>query len=132
MQKFKKTLEAKESPAERAFVTHWLRHSVLDGEVIPMYREHRFSAFRDWRFDFAWPDQRVAVEIEGGVWMKNGGHTSGKGYQKDCEKYNAAIEQGWYVLRFTPQMVERDPIETIKQIERVIRSRQHEKPGRAS
>ena len=62
-------------------------------------REYRFTD-RRWRFDFAWPDRLLAVEIEGGVWT-NGRHSRGAGFISDCEKYNAAALQGWMVLRFT-------------------------------
>src|SRR5690606_39740371 len=30
-------------------------------------REYRFHPERRWRFDFAWPDLRVAAEVEGGI-----------------------------------------------------------------
>lgn len=63
-------------------------------------REYRFAPPRMWRIDFAWPAQKVAVEIEGGVWT-NGRHTRGSGFVADCEKYNAATLAGWKVLRFT-------------------------------
>ena len=33
----------------------------------PPVAEHRFHETRRWRFDFAWPDHRVALEIAGGV-----------------------------------------------------------------
>ena len=46
----------------------------------------------------------VAVEVEGGVWT-GGRHTRGKGFEADCEKYNAATERGWRVLRVTPKMI---------------------------
>ena len=60
---------------------------------------------RDWRFDFAWPDRGLAVEVEGGTWS-GGRHTRGGGFEGDCEKYNAAALLGWKVLRFTGGMVE--------------------------
>lgn len=123
MKRFKKTLEAKESEAERAFLTRWLQLNTMFDDEVPMYREYKFTPARNWRFDFCWPEQRVAVEIEGGVYMRVSGHTSAAGYQKDCAKYNAAIEAGWVVLRYTPQMVERYPEACIRQIEAVIRSR---------
>jgi hypothetical protein len=31
-------------------------------------REYRFDAKRRWRFDFCWPEQRLASEVEGGTW----------------------------------------------------------------
>lgn len=63
-------------------------------------REYRFDAVRHWRFDFAWPDIKLAVEVEGGTWNA-GRHTRGLGYEADLEKYNAAALSGWRVLRFS-------------------------------
>lgn len=68
-------------------------------------REHRFDPVRLWRFDFAWPDEKLAIECEGAVWA-NGRHTRGSGYIKDLEKYNEATLQGWRVLRFTAEMID--------------------------
>ncbi len=64
--------------------------------------EHRFHPTRRWRFDYAWPDHRVALEVEGGIWS-GGRHTRGAGYLGDLEKYNAATLLGWRVLRTTPR-----------------------------
>lgn len=63
-------------------------------------REYEFARPRRWRFDVAWPEQKVAIEIEGGSWIR-GRHTRGKGYSDDCEKYNEAAFKGWAVFRFT-------------------------------
>lgn len=63
-------------------------------------REHRFHHTRRWRFDFAWPERMLALEVEGGIWGV-GRHTSGAGFEKDCEKYNTATVHGWRVLRVT-------------------------------
>lgn len=63
--------------------------------------EHRFAPPRRWRFDWAWPDIRLALEVEGGVWT-GGRHTRGAGFVKDMEKYNAATIAGWRVVRCTP------------------------------
>ncbi len=61
--------------------------------------EHRFCE-RKWRFDFAFIEEKIAIEVEGGIWKgAAGGHTSGAGYTKDCEKYNTALVLGWKVLR---------------------------------
>jgi very-short-patch-repair endonuclease len=62
-------------------------------------REFEFCPGRKWRFDFAWPKIRLAVEIEGGV------HRIKDRYQRDVEKYNTATLMEWRILRFTPQMV---------------------------
>lgn len=65
--------------------------------------EHRFCK-RRWRFDLAWVDRKLAVEIEGGVYS-HGRHTRGKGFTRDCAKYNEAVILGWRVLRVTTGMV---------------------------
>lgn len=67
-------------------------------------REYAFAKPRRYRFDFAFPAQKVAVEVEGGRWV-GGRHTSPVGFAKDCEKYNTAAVLGWCVLRVTPEMV---------------------------
>ena len=63
-------------------------------------REHRFAPPRRFRFDWALPSHRVAVEWEG-IFAGKSRHTTLKGYSKDAEKYNAAAILGWIVLRFT-------------------------------
>jgi hypothetical protein len=68
-------------------------------------REFRFAPPRLFRFDFAWPDRGLAVEIEGGVFIR-GGHSRGVDFTDDCEKYNIAALRGWVVLRFTVKMFE--------------------------
>lgn len=76
----------------------------LDAYKMKYEQEHRFHPKRRWRFDFAFPDRKLAVEIEGGIYSK-GRHTRPIGYIKDMEKYNAASVLGWTLLRFTPQQV---------------------------
>lgn len=61
--------------------------------------EHRFHPSRRWRFDWAWPERKIAVEIDGGIWIQ-GRHNRASGYLADLEKLNAAAEMGWRVLRF--------------------------------
>lgn len=69
--------------------------------------EHRFHATRAWRFDFAWPERRLALEVEGGVGSRfaTGRHTRGAGFTADAEKYNEAAIAGWRVLRVTGEQV---------------------------
>lgn len=66
--------------------------------------EHRFHPVRKWRFDYAWPDRKIALEVEGGMWS-GGRHNHASGFFKDMEKYNAAACLGWRVLRVTPKAV---------------------------
>ena len=62
--------------------------------------EYRFHPVRQWRFDFAIPSARVAVEVNGAVWT-NGRHSRGSGLVKEYEKMRAAALLGWRVLPFT-------------------------------
>ena len=105
------------SDLESAFAT-WLRR--LAADVPPPVAEYKFFVTRRWLFDMAWPEQRVAVELEGAVYQQ-GRHTRGKGYENDCEKYNAATCAGWRVLRFTSGMLEADPDLCIGQVVALLR-----------
>lgn len=68
-------------------------------------REWHFHDTRAWRFDFAWPERRIAVEVEGGVWT-HGRHTRSSGFIADCEKYNEAARLNWRVFRMPGPWVE--------------------------
>lgn len=87
------------------------RRSSLKEKLFPLYLknnisltcvpEFRFDDTRRWRFDYAIPEHRIAVEVEGGIWT-NGRHTRGKGYMNDMEKYNRATVLGWRLIRVAP------------------------------
>lgn len=62
--------------------------------------EFRFRPTRRRRADFAWPDKRLMVEVEGGHFV-GGRHTRGTGFEADCEKYAEAALAGWKVIRVT-------------------------------
>jgi very-short-patch-repair endonuclease len=62
--------------------------------------EHRFHPVRKWRFDFAVPSARVAIEINGAIWTA-GRHSRGSGLVKEYEKMRAAAVMGWRVLPFS-------------------------------
>lgn len=87
----------------------------LQNSLDAPYAEYLFHISRSWRFDFAWPRQKIALEVEGGVWTK-GRHTRPKGFLADCEKYNAAAVLGWRVLRVTPQtLLTTDTVNMVKE-----------------
>lgn len=89
-------------------------------------RQHMFAKEqigRRWTFDFAWPEYKLAVEIEGmaveircrkcfgNELIVRGRHGSVGGFKEDCVKYNSALSLGWSVLRFAASDVNsKDPI----------------------
>jgi hypothetical protein len=74
----------------------------FETEKLPLpVLEHRFHQSRKWRFDFAWPEQKIALEVEGGLYQ-GGRHQRINGFKSDLAKYNAASAAGWRVLRCLP------------------------------
>jgi very-short-patch-repair endonuclease len=69
-------------------------------------REVKIIEGREWRFDFWFPKQRIAVEIEGGTIYGKSRHSRGEGFENDARKYNAVVITGIKLLRFTTAMVE--------------------------
>ena len=93
-------------------------------------REFKFHPTRKWRFDYAFPDRKIAIEIEGGTFgrvvvcnncgsrvmrtlkdgsavpVREGGrHNTGAGFEADLEKYNEAAILGWRVVRVSAPMI---------------------------
>lgn len=70
-----------------------------------------------WRFDWSWIPEKIAVEIDGGVYgrgkacpacgiRRTGAHSSVSGILSQMEKSNAATLDGWIVLRVLPEELE--------------------------
>ncbi len=78
-------------------------------------REFRFHPDRKWRFDFAWPRHKTAVEIDGGIFI-DGGHNRGMQFAGDAEKNNAAVCLGWRVLKFTTIDLRQKPVQCVEQV----------------
>ena len=98
-----------------------LLNQILEAGLPVPEREYRFAAkavgdspgvrerlkesnLKNWRFDFCWPDKKLAVEVEGGIWIK-GGHVTGQGYEEDRIKYGEAMKLGWRVYSCTSNMI---------------------------
>ena len=80
-------------------------------------RELKFHPVRRWRFDLAWPDEKLAVEIQGGIWLQ-GHHSRGKVISDDCEKMAHELMLGWRVMPVVPAQVTSG--EALQWLERIL------------
>jgi hypothetical protein len=119
------------SVLERQFAAAW----VVRCPDLPFVQQFALPAWVDWAqerkaaglikrarpmaADFAWPDARVAVEIQGGTWVK-GGHSTGAGIRRDVTKSNLAQLSGWACLALTADMIEPS---WLARLEQLVRSR---------
>jgi len=78
--------------------------------------EYIFAPGRKFRFDYAIPEYKLAIETEGGIWQKGGtGHSHPTGIVRDMEKYTLAATLGWRVIRVQPKdLLKMDTINAIK------------------
>jgi very-short-patch-repair endonuclease len=70
-------------------------------------REYRFFPPRRWKIDFSWINHgiKLAVEVEGGVWLEKSRHRTSEGFKRDMEKYNQLELEGWMLLRVDGDMI---------------------------
>ena len=116
----------KTSSLESKFIALWNSREALAaaqwvGELPSPRRELRFHAKRKWRFDFAWPGYRVAVEMDGGIFTGGRHSRGGPQYADGAEKRNAATMLGWRVLTYTTLDVRQRPIQMIQEICNLLR-----------
>jgi hypothetical protein len=85
-----------------------------DGKPIP----------RRWDFDWCWPEYKIIVEIDGGIWRPGGGaHSHPIDLTRNMLKRNDAALAGFSVLAFTPEDVNSKRRTAIDFTMRVLASR---------
>lgn len=87
--------------------------------------QHYFARPRKWRFDWAWPSVKVAVEVHGGEWS-GGRHGTGSGIVADCEKARAAARLGWIVLPIAGSELDKRPVQVLEDVVAVLERRRTE------
>ncbi len=80
---------------------------VRAGEVSLPAQQHKFAPGREWAFDFAWLNERIALEVEGMIYGR-GRHVRPTGFLADAVKYNTAVVLGWRIIRVTPDDLKED------------------------
>jgi very-short-patch-repair endonuclease len=73
-----------------------------------LFRAPKTGRVRAWATDFAFPWHKLAIEIDGGSFMKGGGP-----HAHDREKRNAYAVLGWRVLYFDTKQLE-DPVACVE------------------
>jgi very-short-patch-repair endonuclease len=81
-----------------------MRRLVRTLRLPPPTVELRVGDNGEYRLDLAWPEIRLAVEVDGYIW-----HFSDQHKQRDDSRRNDLQEQGWTVLVFNWRQVSRDP-----------------------
>lgn len=141
----------KSSDLEDMFADLWAQF----GDGPTPIRELLFIPGRRFRLDFAWPESRVGVELEGatlgrpvkchkcgtlararkgdgslgGQLRVGGAHSTGEGVQRDCQKNNLALSQGWAILRFTSKDVKERGKACVDQVAELIKFRKSDQPA---
>ena len=86
---------------------------------VELWPEFYFCTQRQFRIDYAIPQYKIAIEQEGGIFMKGySGHSSGTGIARDMEKNNLLVSKGWKLIRRQPN--EMLTIETINLIKSMV------------
>lgn len=91
---------------------------MLEATGLDFVTEFRFDPSRRWAFDWAYPPAKIAVEFEGGTYS-GGGHVRGRGFSRNCEKYNAGACAGWAILRYTSDMIRADKMGVIHDLHKL-------------
>lgn len=92
--------------------------NLLDVSDLPRpVRELKFHSVKGWKFDFAWPDLMIALEVEGGIFI-GGRHSGGVGMLQDFSKYNEAAIAGWRIVKVVPK--ELNTRATLQMLRRIL------------
>ena len=68
-------------------------------------RQCAYAVGRKMRADFGLPAERILIEVQGGVYSKQGAHGSISGILADIERLNLATINNWRMMRFTPDQI---------------------------
>lgn len=100
------------SELELAFIQAW------DGP--DFIYQHQPIPKRKFRCDFAWPERKLIVEIQGGTW-KGIGHGQASGIARDYARHNTLVAHGWRVLYYGADRLRGEALrETVAEVKRCL------------
>lgn len=68
--------------------------------------QYQFAPPRRFKADFAWPQYRLLVEVQGGIWRRGGGaHSHPLDLERDIERTQHMALLGWWFLPVTTDEV---------------------------
>jgi very-short-patch-repair endonuclease len=87
----------------------------------PKFRERlKFAGLQDWRLDYAIPDLKIYLEVQGAGW----GHQGNQGFLRDMRKHNALTLNGWLGLYFPAGTVKSSANFVAEQLQNLVKIRE--------
>ena len=100
---------------KRTEVEDLLESQMQEAGLSGFVREYQAIEGRRFKWDFAFVEDRLLIEVQGAVWVK-GGHSTGVGITRDCEKFSIASANKWFTIPVTTDHVKNGKaLEWIKQ-----------------
>lgn len=134
---------------ERKFDAYW--RMIAHGLPEPT-AQYRFDEKRKWMIDRAWPEYKLAVELNGAggggygravkchvcgaavrarkadgsigkmLLIPYASHASGENQKRDAEKSNALTIAGWHTLTYTSMQLDESPAQVIEETAALLES----------
>jgi very-short-patch-repair endonuclease len=109
-----------DSSFEKDFAKWWVEHGTL-----PITYHHVIHVSSRWEIDYCFPSYKLAIELQG----YGHGHTSYMSMQRDYQKHNDIVSQGWILLYFMSSCLEeKNMLTTLNTIYTLLEARGYDGP----
>ena len=88
--------------------------------------ERQIIPGRRFRFDVVFLECKVAIEIQGGTFLRRSAHNTGVGLHRDYSKHNLAILLGWTLLYYDSPSIQKSGRDCIEQVNELLRQKTKE------
>jgi very-short-patch-repair endonuclease len=120
--KHKATRKIYDSNFEEKFHELWKEHStypIVFHHTVHIQTSDPQRPTRKWELDFSFPEEKVAIELQG----YGTGHTTYTGMRRDYCKHNDLLLTDWIILYFMSADLKDEPTTTIETIVRILEKR---------